>query len=85
MLGVCKLKVRGINVFGLERQRRGMFIAFEYPTLSSSGGATYQHLDVAPPELERVGYSNAINIRLLRSRSETIDNNRLQFAQVSSM
>jgi hypothetical protein len=74
---VCKLKVRGINVFGLERQRRGMFIAFEYPNLASSGGAAYQHLDVAPPELETNIVIRAINIRLLRSRSETIDNNRL--------
>jgi hypothetical protein len=74
---VCKLKVRGINVFGLERQRRGMFIAFEYPNLSSSGGATYQHSDVVPPELETNIVIRAINIRLLRSRSETIDNNRL--------
>jgi hypothetical protein len=67
----------GINVFGLERQRRGMFIAFEYPNLASSGGAADQHLDVAPPELETNIVIRAINIRLLRSRSETIDNNRL--------
>jgi hypothetical protein len=30
-----------------------------------------------PPELARFGLSNAINIRLLRSQSELIDNTQL--------
>jgi hypothetical protein len=71
------LKVIGINVIGLERQRRVMFIAFEYSNLVSSREATDKHLDVAPPELATNIVIEAINIGLLRSRSETIDSNRL--------
>jgi hypothetical protein len=67
----------GINVFGPERQRCRMFIVFDYPNLASSGGATYRHLYVAPPELAMNIITEAINIRLLRSRSETVDNNQL--------
>jgi hypothetical protein len=67
----------GIKVFGPERQRRGMFIVFDYPNLASSGGATYSHLYVAPPELAMNIIAKAINIRLLRSRPETVDNNQL--------
>jgi hypothetical protein len=66
----------GINVFGPERQRRGMFIVFDYSNLAS-GGATYKWLYVAPPELAMNIVTKAINIRLLRSRSETVDNNQL--------
>jgi hypothetical protein len=42
----------------------------------SSARATYEWLYVAP-ELAMNIITKAINIRLLRSRSETIDNNQL--------
>jgi hypothetical protein len=75
-----EIKDYWINVFGPERQRRGIFIAFDHPNLASSGGAAYRHSYVAPPELGTNIIIEAIKIRLLRSRSETTDNNQLQFA-----
>jgi hypothetical protein len=54
-----------------------MFIALDLPNLASSGGATYVHSYVAPPELAIIIVIKAINIRLLRSQAETIDNNQL--------
>jgi hypothetical protein len=54
-----------------------MFIALDLPNLSSSGGATYGHSYVAPPELEINIVIKAINIRLLQSQSKTIDNNQV--------
>jgi len=65
------------NAFVPERQRRGMFIVFDHPTLASSGGATYECLSVAPPELAINIVIKAINIKLLRCRSGTVDNNLL--------
>jgi len=52
-----------------------MFIVIDHPTLASSGGATNECIYVAPPELAINIVVKVINIRLLRSRSESIDNN----------
>jgi hypothetical protein len=55
-----------------------MFIACDYPNLASSEGATYSYSYVAPSELAMNIIIKAINIGLLRSRSNlliTIDFN----------
>jgi hypothetical protein len=75
MSGV-QIIVIGINVFRHERQRRGIFIARDHPNLASSGGAAYRHSYVAPSELGMNIVIKAINIRLLWSRSETVDYNK---------
>jgi hypothetical protein len=50
-----------------------MYIAFDHPSLASSGGATYECLYVAPPELARCGRTSSINIpRLWRSGPITL-------------
>jgi hypothetical protein len=50
-----------------------MYIAFDHPRLTSSGGATYECLYVAPPELARCGRTSSINIpRLWRSGPITL-------------
>jgi hypothetical protein len=69
-----KLKVIGINVFSPGRQRRGVFIAGDYPNLANSEGATYSYPYVAPSEFAMNIIIQAINIGLLRSQSEITDN-----------
>jgi hypothetical protein len=50
-----------------------MYIAFDHPRLTSSGGATYECLYVAPPELARCGGTSSIYIpRLWRSGPMTL-------------
>jgi hypothetical protein len=50
-----------------------MFIVFDHPSLASSGGATSECLDVAPPELARCVRMSSINIqRRWRSRPITL-------------
>jgi len=49
-----------------------MYIAFDHPSLASSGGAIYRHSYVAP-ELARCGRTSSINIpRLWRSGPITL-------------
>jgi hypothetical protein len=77
---MCKLIATGIDVLRSERQGRGMFIALDHLNLASSGGATYWHSGITPPELMIKSITKAINIRFHQSRSENIDNNRPKFA-----
>jgi hypothetical protein len=45
----------------------------DHPQLASSGGATYEYLYVAPPELARYGRTSSIYIaRLWRSRPKMV-------------
>jgi hypothetical protein len=54
-----------------------MFIVFDHPNPASSGGAIYRYPYIAPPELAVETFVETINIRLLRSQVEPVDNRQL--------
>jgi hypothetical protein len=52
---MCKLKSNRINSLASQRRRRVMSLVHDPNHNQSSGGATYECLYVAPPELVRLG------------------------------